>query len=302
MIAEEVRFHAARGGRLSGVVSLPGEARTRSPAVVLCQGLSGVHHLVLPEVARWLADAGVASLRFDYTGYGESDGERGWIDPRARVDDAMSALAWLAQHPSVDPGRLGAYGHSYGGPVAVTLAARDRRVRAVVSVSGPVSGSALLGDLRGPEETAELLRRVEQERTEASVSGRRQLVGLEEILPFSPAFKARYDELKAGGGTSARQSGDAVGTSQFWLATVDAMLDFHPEESARRLGPCAVLIVHGEDDDLVPASAVEPLYRALPGPKRLVLVPRAGHNDLDVGPGLEHAGKLAAGWFTDHLS
>lgn len=81
--------------------------------------------LVLPEVARRLADVGVASLRFDYSGFGDSQGERGWIDPGARADDARFALEALIAQPHVDAVRLGVYGHSLGGPVALATAAAD---------------------------------------------------------------------------------------------------------------------------------------------------------------------------------
>ena len=60
----------------------------RVPAVVLCQGLSGVRDPVLPEVARCFAAAGFASLAFDYHGYGQSDGEMG--GPRPTPDPLSS--------------------------------------------------------------------------------------------------------------------------------------------------------------------------------------------------------------------
>jgi hypothetical protein len=42
-----------------------------------------------------------------------------------------------------------------------------------------------------------------------------------------------------------------------------------------------VLIIHGQDDVLIPASDAHELHRRCASPdKRLVLIPRAGHNDL----------------------
>ncbi|MDD2858579.1 MAG: alpha/beta fold hydrolase, partial [Candidatus Nanopelagicales bacterium] len=128
------------GQTLASTLCLPAggdQATAPLPGVLLCQGLSGVRNLVLPQVAHTLAEAGIATLRFDYAGFGESSGDRGWIDPEARILDATVAFESLAAHPAVDRGRLGIYGHSYGGPVAVCVAAQDPRIRAVVSVSGP---------------------------------------------------------------------------------------------------------------------------------------------------------------------
>jgi uncharacterized protein len=294
----EVGFHTGRGNRLSGVLHVPRQSGMRYPAVVLCQGLSGVQHLVLPHVAEVFGQRGFASLRFDYTGYGASEGERGWIDPRSRVDDALSAAAWLGAQRGIDARRLGAYGHSYGGPIALALAARDPRIRAVVSVSGPGDGATMLAGLRTADEFEAFMRLVAEERAQISITGKRRRVRVEEIMPFSPAFQAQYAALKTGG-TSAIE---AHGTDTFWLASVDAMVDFHPEEAVRRLTSCPVLLVHGDKDDVVPPPSIDTLYRSIPGRKELVIVPDAGHNDLDTGNGLELACQRAAHWFAKHLA
>lgn len=270
-------------------------------AVLLCQGLSGVKHLVLPDVARAFAAAGLATLRFDYAGFGESGGEPGWIDPRRRTDDALHALAGLAARGGVDADRLGVYGHSYGGPVAIHVAARDRRVRAVVAVSGPGDGTDMLRALRPSWSWIELCRRVAQDRAAVAAGGAPEVVGVQELLPFSPAFLATYQALRRDGGSSAMAAAAGLGVDRFYLASVDAMVDFHPGDAAARLGGTALLLVHGTDDDVAPVETVEPVYAAAPGPKRLHLVPGAGHNDLDGGEGLAHAVEVAAGWFHDHL-
>ncbi|MEZ5206846.1 MAG: hypothetical protein R2690_07650 [Acidimicrobiales bacterium] len=103
MADEDVTIHTRRGTELRAVLRRPDDADTgRLPAVVLCQGLSGVCDVVLPDIAAALATAGIVSVRFDYAGYGGSHGERGWIDPPARVVDAQHVLAWLAAAPGVD--------------------------------------------------------------------------------------------------------------------------------------------------------------------------------------------------------
>lgn len=52
--------------------------------------------------------------------------------------DARRSLDLLAARPDVDPGRLGAIGHSLGAKEALYLAAFDRRVRATVSSEGGI--------------------------------------------------------------------------------------------------------------------------------------------------------------------
>lgn len=301
MAETEVTFHNRRGERLAGVLCSTGDGDGPTPAILLCQGLSGVKHLVLPEIARGLADRGITSLRFDYGGCGESDGERGWIDPRARVDDAQYAFAWLAADDRVDGERIGAYGHSYGGPVAISLGARESRVRAVVAVSGPGDGVSMLRSVRSSWDWVAFKDRLREARAELAVAGVSTEVEVGEIFPFSPAFLAAYEQLKADGGSSALQAGADEGFNRFDLATVDAMLDFHPEDAARRLGGRPLLLVHGEDDDTAPVETVQAIYANAPGPKRQVVIPGAAHNDLDAGPGLTEVIDLTADWFVRHL-
>lgn len=290
-------FFNRHGQRLAAVLALPDGAGPH-PGVLLCQGLSGVKHLVLPEVAAGLTAAGIASLRFDYAGCGQSDGDPGWIDPAARVEDARFGFAFLAAQDDIDIRRMGIYGHSYGGPVAITVAAAERRARAVVSVSGPGDGATMLRALRPSWDQAELTRRVEEERGRIATTGVTTDVDVTEILPFSPAFLAAYERLKAEGGSSAMPAAPP----RYRLASIDLMTDLHPQDAARRLGACALLMVHGAEDDVAPPGTVESVYAAAPGPKRWVTIPGAGHNDLDAGPGLERAIDLAVAWFGDRLA
>lgn len=282
----------------------PAVASTDSPAraVVLCQGLSGVRTLVLPEVAARLAAAGIGSLRFDYAGFGDSGGDRGWVDPRARSDDALLALAWLRQAEGVDPGRVGLYGHSLGGPVALHTASRDRRVPAVVAVSAPGNGRELLRAARPEWDWLAFLDRLEAERAAVAAGSPPTVVPVSDILPFSPEFQRRYTNLKAStGGTSAGAAGSGLGIDRFYLSTADAILDFHPVASAARLTRSSVLMINGDADDTAAIDGVDALYAAAPGTKRWVVLPGADHNSLDVDPLLGYAVDLAAAWFVEHL-
>jgi hypothetical protein len=57
--------------------------------------------------------------------------------------------------------------------------------------------------------------------------------------------------------------------------------------SLRRIGSlrCPVLIMHGDNDELLPVRMGRELFAAAPEPKRLHIYPGAGHNDLILFPG-----------------
>lgn len=55
-----------------------------------------------------------------------------------------------------------------------------------------------------------------------------------------------------------------------------------------------VLVLHGEDDMIVPVEHARALYDAAPDPKRLRIVSGVGHNDIVASPGTVLADEIAA--------
>ncbi|MCH9837225.1 MAG: alpha/beta hydrolase [Ilumatobacter sp.] len=298
-VETELKFKTQGGTNLAATFTVPA-GKERAPAVLLCQGLSGIRNLVLPRVAETMAERGIATLRFDYAGYGDSDGPRGWIDPFARVIDGRYALATLIGREEVDPNRIGVYGHSYGGPVAIHIAAQELRARALAVVSSPGGGTDMLRSTRAEWEWLSLVHRLDVERAAIAAGAPPTVVALKEIFPLSPAFASAYAKLK-GEGTSAIAAGSGLGTSTFHLASIDRMAVFDPEAAARNLIRCPALFVHGEDDDTAPMSATASIFRAIPGPKQWHSVPGADHNALDTEPVLTSVLAKVGDWFGLHL-
>ncbi len=250
-----------------------------------------------------LAAVGISTLRFDYSGCGESEGARGWIDPNKRVEDARHAFSWLATQPGVDPTRIGVYGHSYGGPVAMSVAAAEPTVRAVVTVSSPGSGAELLRAARPSWDWVALRHRVESERAAIARGLPPSVVPVDTIFPFSPTFREAYEKLKASqGGTSAMPGTGGLGKTEFYLASVDLMCSQRLEPVASRLSHCATLLISGSDDDTAPIEILQPVFDAISGPKRWHVVPGADHNALDTDPGLAKALGRVADWFTTEFA
>jgi alpha/beta superfamily hydrolase len=117
---------------LFGVLHLPGDGR--APGIIMCHGFTGHKaetHRLFVEAAREFARHGLAVLRFDFRGSGDSGGEFREMTVSREIEDAQAALEYLSSRPEADPGRLGVLGLSLGGCVAACLAGRDGRIRSL---------------------------------------------------------------------------------------------------------------------------------------------------------------------------
>ncbi len=128
-----------------GILSLP-EADAPAPAVLLIHGFASDKQEVggfYSNLAALLADAGIASLRFDFPGSGDHTVGFESNNWNTFVRDAREAFEWLAGHEAVDAGRLGLVGFSLGGAIASNLAGNDERVSALVlwSAAGDMASS-----------------------------------------------------------------------------------------------------------------------------------------------------------------
>jgi alpha/beta superfamily hydrolase len=90
---------------------------------------------VLAELAHACAQAGIATVRFNWRGVGASAGQRSGDGADADADYA-AALDYLAE---TVPGPLLASGYSFGASAALRAAARTPRIRRLVLVAPPPS-------------------------------------------------------------------------------------------------------------------------------------------------------------------
>jgi dienelactone hydrolase len=121
----QVEFRNRRGKRLRGTIHRPKGTARRVPGVVFFHGFTGDRmesHWILVKCARALEKVGIASLRFDFYGSGESDGEFREVTLQSEIADARSAVEFLRRQKGIDPARLGLCGLSMGGAVAASVA------------------------------------------------------------------------------------------------------------------------------------------------------------------------------------
>jgi len=144
--AEAVRVPTRGGFELAGTLTRPaGSARV--PCVITITGsgpqdrdekIALVHgYRPFRQLADTLSRCGLAVLRLDDRGIGESGGRFAGSTSADFSDDVDDAFHWLARQRGIDSTRIALLGHSEGGLIAPIVALREPRIAALVLMAGP---------------------------------------------------------------------------------------------------------------------------------------------------------------------
>ena len=129
-----------KGKNVVGTICLP-DGNTKAPVVLLIHGFTGNRHESVSKsapkgkfslLASKLSDVGIASLRIDMRGSGQSDGSLEDITAFTELEDAIAACEYLKQSELVDGNKISVLGLSFGGLVATALCAKDRKIKSLV--------------------------------------------------------------------------------------------------------------------------------------------------------------------------
>ena len=126
VISQEVQF-ANAGANLVGTVYLPGVGN-HLPAVVVLHhaGATTREAALYRHLREGLPALGFAVLIYDRRGSGQSSGSLRGIDYETLADDAVAGQHALAKLSRIDPTKIGFWGLSQGGWLAVLAAGRSR--------------------------------------------------------------------------------------------------------------------------------------------------------------------------------
>ncbi|MEP6835721.1 MAG: alpha/beta fold hydrolase [Gemmatimonas sp.] len=146
--AQHIRIPTGRGYDLAATLTRP--RGVSAPAVVVTisgsapqdrngQGAHVNNYAIFREIADTLARRGIATLRWDDRGVGESGGVEGVATGTSAdvAEDVRSILEWLRAQSDVDATRIALAGHSEGGLVAPMVAATDARLKGIAILAGP---------------------------------------------------------------------------------------------------------------------------------------------------------------------
>ncbi len=134
---EPFDFVGSQGAMLSGRLHRPvlEPGAQAKGAVLLAHCFTCSKDLnTMTRLAKGLAEAGYAAMRFDFTGLGDSGGDFAETSVSANVSDLTRAAAGLIQ---AGFGPCGLLGHSLGGAAAILATHRLKTVRSLVTLAAP---------------------------------------------------------------------------------------------------------------------------------------------------------------------
>ncbi|WP_249645595.1 alpha/beta hydrolase [Nocardia sputi] len=253
----KVSFTAA-GVRCAGYLYLPADTGP-APCVVLCHGFSGTMDRLF-DYAECFAAEGFAALVFDYRGFGESDGEpRQLPDIGGQLADIRAAVACARAHERVDPGRVLLWGNSLGGAHAITVAASDSRIAAVVAQI-PFNGFPKKVEGRSTADTLSLLGAIVWDALRGKLG----------LRPYYIPMVGRPGELAVTATPEADQHIRTLtgGRETLWRNSIAprgllGMMRYRPAEAAAGLA-CPLLVCVAAEDQETPLNITRELADRAP--------------------------------------
>jgi acylglycerol lipase len=203
--------------------------------LLMVHGL-GEHSGRYEHVGARLADAGIDVHAYDQRGFGASGGRRAWVDRWSRFhDDLAERLA--AVRTVAASGPVAVYGHALGGLVALGYALSDHPKPDALVLSAPALDAAIPGWKRGLARILGAVAPTLPIRNSLATS----------VLSRDPQVGVRYVE-------------DPL---NYHRTTTHLGVEFLDEQvhcrAALRGLRVPTLVIHGDDDKLVPTAASAPL-------------------------------------------
>ncbi len=141
--------------RLAACLHLPAKAEASPSAIVICcHGLTGTRvgsAYRFVAIARRLADEGIACLRFDFRGCGESDGRFIDVTIPSLLADLQAAIEAVRARVECDAGRMGIVGSSFGAYTASLAAGSLVGLRSLAFIAPVADPKALVDRDMTPE-------------------------------------------------------------------------------------------------------------------------------------------------------
>lgn len=143
-------FYNSDGLRISGMMNVP-KGRGPFPVIILCHGFIEPDKFSTGmdtwREADYMARSGYVTLAPDYRSHAASDNGPSFFHI-GYAEDVLNLIASLSTVQKADPRRVGLWGHSMGGAIALKAAVVSREVDGVV-VFGSVSADEIVNTTYG---------------------------------------------------------------------------------------------------------------------------------------------------------
>jgi hypothetical protein len=235
MKIKKVSFQS-EGQRISGILHLP--ERESPPCIIASHGLlSSKNSEKYIALGERISGEGMAMLRFDFRGIGESEGGEEDNTISKKIVDLGAAIDFIRSRPNLG-NRIGLVGSSLGGYISLIRASMEKEIRAVVIWATPFH----LDDLGTKKQ--------------------------EEDYPLP-------------------------GEAFFKDLPKHRLLPLLPKVSS-------CLVIHGEEDELVPIDQAWEIFHSLGAPKEIHIIEGADHR-LTKPAHRGRAMELSVEWFKKYL-
>ena len=262
---EKITFQSD-GLKLAGIVNTPADLKPgeRRPAFVVLHGFGGNKDghgqtVVAKQFIQW----GYVTLRIDFRGCGDSEGERGRIICLDQVADTRNAISYLTTRPEVDPKRIALVGSSFGAAVAVFTGGADQRVAAVISCGGWGNGERKFrGQHPTPEAWTRFTNMLEEGKRQRERTGQSLMVPRYDIVPIPEKLRNRMSH------------GSIM---EFPAETAQSMNDFRADDMVGNISPRPLLLVHSANDSVTPTYESIEMFKRARQPAELHLLSDVDH-------------------------
>lgn len=264
------------------------------PMVILCHGQMSHRNDGLDALAQRLGDSGFASLRFDHRGHGSDAIDRYRFRPAIELPyDTRCAIYFCESLGFVDRNRIGISGISMGGVMSIIMAATDPRIKSVAAMGTPADCGYHARERWG-EDIFEVFH--EDARISAA-TGQSRIINRNYDLITQKV--ANPNDVARTMLTSLLFPGLNTYNS---LESIFTLIEYVAMDYIGRVN-CPIFIMHGEEDELLPAWEAEKLYNGVPETnknKRIKFYPGVDHA-VPVTKDREVVFKDIVDWFLETL-
>lgn len=284
---QKVTFRNQYNMKVTGNLVVPKniDRKVKSSAIIIGHPMGAVKEQSSMLYAQKLAEQGFITLAIDVSFWGESEGSpRNAVLPDLYTESFNAAVDFLGSSDFVDRERIAALGICGSGSFVVSAAKIDPRIKAVATVSmydmGAANRNALHHSLTLDQRKQIIAEAAEQRYVEFNGGATKYTSGTVHHLDENthPIQREFFDFYRTPRGEFTPKDSSKELTTHPTLSSNIKFMNFYPFSDIETISPRPMLFITGAEAHSREFS--EEAYRLAGEPKKLVIVPNAGHVDL----------------------